>query len=109
MRSSRRCLLPSFAVAVILSSSSSVRAAPPKPGAPTTTKAAAHAASPTKAVTSGAKTSKISQDANVRRQVAGGPTLDDTSVGADPPEPRALHAAGRELFPPASPALGTPW
>jgi membrane-bound lytic murein transglycosylase D len=45
----------------------------------------------------------------VRRQVAGGPTLDDTSVGADTPELRALHAAERELFPPASPALGAPW
>lgn len=49
------------------------------------------------------------QDTNVRRQVAGGPTLDDTSVGADTPELRALHAAERELFPPASPAIGTPW
>lgn len=49
------------------------------------------------------------QDTNVRRSVAGGPTLDDTSVGADTPELRALHAAERELFPPASPAIGTPW
>jgi membrane-bound lytic murein transglycosylase D len=45
----------------------------------------------------------------VRRQVAGGPTLDDTSAGADTPELRALHAAERELFPPASPLLGTSW
>lgn len=55
-----------------------------------------------------AKTTRA-QDTNVRRQVAGGPTLDDTLVGADTPELRALHAAERELFPPASPALGSPW
>jgi membrane-bound lytic murein transglycosylase D len=41
--------------------------------------------------------------------VAGGPTLDDTSAGADTPELRALHAAERELFSPASPPIGTPW
>lgn len=41
--------------------------------------------------------------------VAGGPTLDDTSIGADTPELRALHAAERELFPPASPQIGTSW
>jgi membrane-bound lytic murein transglycosylase D len=51
----------------------------------------------------------MQQDTNVRRLVAGGPTLDDTSVGADTPELRALHAAERELFPPASPALGSTW
>lgn len=41
--------------------------------------------------------------------VAGGPTVDDASVGADTPELRALWAAERELFPPASPALGAKW
>jgi membrane-bound lytic murein transglycosylase D len=41
--------------------------------------------------------------------VAGGPTLDDAAAGADTPELRALHAAERELFPPASPLLGAPW
>src|SRR5882672_9948400 len=41
----------------------------------------------------------------IRRQVAGGPTLDDTQIGADTPELRALYAAERELFPPASPAV----
>ncbi|MDB4946622.1 MAG: Membrane-bound lytic murein transglycosylase precursor [Labilithrix sp.] len=55
------------------------------------------------------KSTKGPQDSTVRRLVAGGPTLDDTSVGADTPELRALHAAERELFPPASPAAGTPW
>ncbi|MEA2751064.1 MAG: rane-bound lytic murein transglycosylase [Myxococcales bacterium] len=58
---------------------------------------------------SAAKTASRTQDTNVRRQVAGGPTLDDTSVGADTPELRALHAAERELFPPASPSLGSQW
>jgi membrane-bound lytic murein transglycosylase D len=56
-----------------------------------------------------AKSAGRAQDTNVRRQVAGGPTLDDTSAGADTPELRALHAAERELFPPASPSLGSQW
>ena len=55
------------------------------------------------------KSAARTPDASVRRAVAGGPTLDDTSAGADTPELRALHAAERELFPPASPALGSPW
>ncbi|MDB5214526.1 MAG: Membrane-bound lytic murein transglycosylase precursor [Myxococcaceae bacterium] len=58
---------------------------------------------------SSAKSAGRTQDTNVRRQVAGGPTLDDTSAGADTPELRALHAAERELFPPASPSLGSQW
>jgi len=48
-------------------------------------------------------------DTAVRRAVSGGPTFDDAAMGADTPELRALHAAERELFPPASPAVGTPW
>ena len=55
------------------------------------------------------KSATRTSDTSVRRAVAGGPTLDDTSAGADTPELRALHAAERELFPPASPALGSPW
>lgn len=55
-----------------------------------------------------AKTAR--RDETVARQrVAGGPTLDDTSIGADTPELRALHAAERELFPPASPSVGSAW
>ena len=61
------------------------------------------------ASSSTATKSTRSPDSSIRRSVAGGPTLDDTSVGADTPELRALHAAERELFPPASPAIGTPW
>ena len=123
MGSSRRCLLPLCAAVVIVSSGIAHAAPPPlpapntaakpaasKPPAPSTTKPAAHSAPPAKsaAATNVAKNSR-SQDNNARRQLAGGPTLDDTSVGADTPELRALHAAERELFPPASPALGTPW
>lgn len=58
---------------------------------------------------SSAKSAGRAQDTYVRRQVAGGPTLDDTSAGADTPELRALHAAERELFSPASPSLGLQW
>ncbi len=58
---------------------------------------------------SSAKSAGRAQDTYVRRQVAGGPTLDDTSAGADTPELRALHAAERELFSPASPSLGSQW
>ncbi len=84
-----------------------------KPGAPghvpaaKTTKPAAPA--PKSGSTTGATKSARAQDNGSRRAVAGGPTLDDTSVGADTPELRALHAAERELFPPASPAIGSPW
>ncbi len=55
------------------------------------------------------KTSRASTETNVRRATAGGPTYDDGALGADTPELRALYAAERELFPPASPAVGTPW
>ncbi len=127
MGSSSRCLLP-FAAAVVVSVSASIgHAAPPaapplpapavaskpavsKPAAPSAAKPTSHAATSAKSASSGvAKPANRVQDNSVRRQVAGGPTLDDTSVGADTPELRALHAAERELFPPASPAIGTSW
>ena len=81
-------------------------AAPAKParGAPAPAVKSASNASSTSS-----KSAARTPDASVRRAVAGGPTLDDTSAGADTPELRALHAAERELFPPASPALGSPW
>jgi membrane-bound lytic murein transglycosylase D len=131
-----RFLAPLVAL-VVLGSAGTTRAAPPassaqppplpaptnKPAAPPSppaskppnksgSSAQAAAASSAKAGASSAKTASRApggQDTNVRRQVAGGPTLDDTSVGADTPELRALHAAERELFPPASPAIGTAW
>jgi membrane-bound lytic murein transglycosylase D len=86
---------------------------PAKPAAPAPTpaKPARGAATPStkNAASAAAKSTTRASDTSVRRAVAGGPTLDDTSAGADTPELRALHAAERELFPPASPALGTPW
>ena len=124
MVQSRRCFLPLCAVAVFLASAPASAAPPPLPGLPAqAAKPAAPKAAPapakpgTKPAPSGktappsstTKSTRAAQDANIRRSVAGGPTLDDTSVGADTPELRALHAAERELFPPASPALGTAW
>jgi membrane-bound lytic murein transglycosylase D len=56
-------------------------------------------------------TGKAPKNADVasRRAVAGGSTVDDIAAGADTPELRALREAEKELFPPAMPALGTPW
>jgi len=61
--------------------------------------------------TSGGTTNKTARttESAVRRQISGGPTYDDAAGGADTPELRALAAAERELFPPASPTVGTPW
>ena len=130
----RRRVLPiAFVVtvaALVGGSSAPATAAPP--GATTTTQAPSAkpaskpASSPSAAAKNGhgattpngknassssssAKSAGRAQDTYVRRQVAGGPTLDDTSAGADTPELRALHAAERELFSPASPSLGSQW
>jgi len=131
----RRRVLPirlplAIVAAIAVTSSSPASAAPPSSSAPST-KPATSTASPSSSSSSSsssttkkngssstkkdsasaaaAKTATRSQDTNVRRLVAGGPTLDDTSAGADTPELRALHAAERELFPPASPSLGSQW
>lgn len=68
---------------------------------------------PTKSTSKGAERksggSDRGQDTTIRRSVAGGPTFDDAAMGADTPELRALYAAERELFPPASASIGTPW
>ncbi len=48
-------------------------------------------------------------ESGVRRQLAGGPTFDETALGADTPELRALAAAERELFPPSQRDLSSPW
>ena len=131
MGSNRRRILPSASAAVVvgllLTSVAPLKAAPPAlpapaaPSKPPVKPATAPAQSgkpahgtpaqpsaATKTASTAAKSTRA-QDTNVRRQVAGGPTLDDTSAGADTPELRALHAAERELFPPASPAIGSPW
>ncbi len=126
----RRCVLPlAFAMTVVaVSIGQRASAAPPSATTPGSTPAPTKPANKTGASTSktghgatapsaksasssasAARTAARAQDTNVRRQVAGGPTLDDTSVGADTPELRALHAAERELFPPASPNLGSQW
>jgi membrane-bound lytic murein transglycosylase D len=48
-------------------------------------------------------------DTSTRRSVAGAPTVDETSAGAETPELRALREAELELFPPAAPVQGNPW
>jgi membrane-bound lytic murein transglycosylase D len=48
-------------------------------------------------------------DAGARRAIAGGPTSEEASQGAESAELRALRDAERELFPPASPAPGNVW
>ncbi len=69
---------------------------------------------PSKSTTPGKAGSKPSKptrgvDAAARRAIAGGPTADDASMGAESAELRALREAERELFPPATPAPGSPW
>jgi membrane-bound lytic murein transglycosylase D len=123
MGSKRRVLPLTAVIGLALASAVPASAAPPaatssksatKPGSTPSTSAKTakgpnNASTPSKGGPSALKTAVRAQDTNVRRQVAGGPTLDDTSVGADTPELRALHAAERELFPPASPAIGSSW
>jgi membrane-bound lytic murein transglycosylase D len=48
-------------------------------------------------------------NAQIRRQIAGGPTADDANAGVESPELAELRAAERELFPPAAPAIGSAW
>lgn len=81
--------------------------APAKPAAKTPARRPAPAASAKS--TTGPTRATRSPDTSVRQKVAGGPTVDDVAAGADTPELRALHLAERELFPPASPAVGSPW
>jgi membrane-bound lytic murein transglycosylase D len=72
---------------------------PPLKGAAPATKAA---------VRSSSKAAR-GVDAAARRAIAGGPTADDASMGAESPELRTLREAERELFPPATPAPGSAW
>jgi len=69
-----------------------------------------HSKAPTAAKhdTKGAKPARGS-DAGARRSIAGGPTGDDVTMGAETAELRALREAERELFPPASPGPGGVW
>jgi membrane-bound lytic murein transglycosylase D len=72
------------------------------------------AAHPTKAPPASkrdARTGKPARASEVgaRRSIAGGPTFDDVSLGAETAELHALREAERDLFPPASPAPGNAW
>jgi membrane-bound lytic murein transglycosylase D len=64
-------------------------------------------AAPGKTSSKSPKTRSV--DVAARRAIAGGPTADDASMGAESPELRALREAERELFPPATPAPGNAW
>ncbi len=95
---------PSFAPSA--SGGSATRAGKP-PSGKASAKSTAKAANPPNPSAKNAL--RPPADVASRRQIAGGPTVDDVLQGADTPELRALHAAERELFPPASAALGSPW
>lgn len=82
------------------------QAAPAKPNASPSAKSAQPAA---KSANAAARANRGPSETGVRRSTAGGPTYDDGAIGADTPELRALYAAEKELFPPASPNVGTPW
>lgn len=103
-------------VAFALTTGGAIAAPPPatKPAAPAKPSAqpqpAAKTAAPAaKNANAATRANRSASETNVRRTTAGGPTYDDGALGADTPELRALYAAEKELFPPASPAVGTPW
>lgn len=109
---SRSRFLP-LVICAVVTGASVASAAPPgkpaaKPASSTSSKPAGKKES-TPSSSSASKPTARREESAVRRATAGGPTFDDTSVGADTPELRALHNAERELFPPASPALGSSW
>lgn len=95
------------ACALSVAASSGAHAADPKAAKPPAAAKPqkAGAAKPARAAAAAA----AAVDSNARRAIAGGPTADDSSLGAESPELRAIRAAERELFPPASPAPGTAW
>jgi membrane-bound lytic murein transglycosylase D len=78
---------------------------PTSKGASSTKSAPAKASGKTTTSPRGPRTTENA----ARRQMAGGPTFDDTALGADTPELRALAAAERELFPPSQRDLASPW
>src|SRR5438132_362507 len=96
-----RLMVPLVVAAVTLSS---LAGAQSKPATSKPAAKPAHAHKP-----ASTKPPARTPDNGIRRQVAGGPTLDDTQIGADTPELRALYAAERELFPPAAREIGAPW
>lgn len=82
---------------------------PAKPSAQGTQAGAKSAQPASKNANAAARANRAPSETGVRRNTAGGPTYDDGAIGADTPELRALYAAEKELFPPASPNVGTPW
>ncbi len=102
---------------MVLAAPGQARAADAHSPAPTATAAApvppakTGPPKPVAATKHGAKPSKSTRgvDAAARRAIAGGPTADDASMGAESPELRTLREAERELFPPATPAPGSAW
>src|SRR5580692_10015812 len=58
---------------------------------------------------SGPKGPARTPDPGARRAIAGGPTSEDVAQGVETAELQALREAERELFPPASPELGSAW
>ncbi|MFO0742075.1 MAG: LysM peptidoglycan-binding domain-containing protein [Labilithrix sp.] len=84
----------------------------PKPVAPAAVKPAPKAAPQAHAAKTSTNTSprapRTTENA-MRRAIASGPTYDETAMGADTPELRALAAAERELFPPSQRDLSSPW
>jgi membrane-bound lytic murein transglycosylase D len=69
----------------------------------------AHPARTSRATAGKPKSSSRPSEPGSRRAIAGGPTSDETSLGAESAALRALRDAERELFAPAAPAPGTAW
>jgi membrane-bound lytic murein transglycosylase D len=105
---SRSCRLLPLGFAVLVASASA-HAEPSPAKAPAKAAPANKKSAPAAKAASGSVRAPNSTTAVVRQRVAGGPTADDIAAGADSPELRALREAERELFPPASPVLGSPW
>lgn len=87
----------------------SAKPAQPTPAKPNGQPGAKTSQPAVKSANAAARANRAPSETGVRRSTAGGPTYDDGALGADTPELRALYAAERELFPPASPNVGTPW
>ncbi len=111
MRSRSRFVLPLVAFSLAVAPA---MAAPPAGPSSTTSKPASGkpAAKPSKSSapkTSTSPRTPRTTETGTRRAIASGPTYDETALGADTPELRALAAAERELFPPSQRDLSSPW
>ena len=115
MRSRCRYFLPLAGVLLAGTALAAPPATPTKP-APAPQKAPAAKAPPAKPAPAGKLAAKPvsstrgrTTDLGTRRALAGGPTFDETALGADTPELRALAAAEKELFPPSQRDHVSPW